>query len=485
MLDGLRPFQEIPGLPHRSLLGAFWKQFQFHHDPLRYMQVLRERFGDLVRWEFPREAMLFAFGPEHNRLIYGKTDLFHNLPLTLAGPKGSSQTRLRKSIFKLNDREHHRMRCQILPPFQRSSLAAYQPTIVDLIRKTIRPWRAGERRNLHHDMHMLAWSIVRSVLYGLEENAATEDLYKRLEVWIFRRYSPWVNALPVNWPFTPHGRMLQDAEWLEQQFLHIMRTRRAEGAAGHDALSAILRFQNEDGTPIPDEDLVGHAATLYIAAYETTGNTLTWVLFLLAQHPHVLQDLLDELAPFQGDVPPLDRLEKLPLLNNVLKETMRLMPAVPYSRRMVTRDDAIGPYCLPRKTRVLFNIYMTHHMPELYPQPERFLPQRWETITPSPAEYLPFGMGKRMCLGASLSSFILKLALSIILPAWRITVVPNARIDRGVGLTLGLRNGLPVILAKQDRNLQASPVRGNIHEMVELAEKTGCSPDTSSGRRAA
>lgn len=466
--NGLRPINEVPGPPRASILGSILKQVAFDRDPIRYMTALRARYGNLIRFENRLGYMLVAFGPEYNREIHNRTDLFHSHPFVLPGPKGSAQRRLRQSIFSLNDRHHHRMRHQLLPPFQRSSLPGYHASIVGFVRQMMSTWRAGEERNLHRDMHLLVWSVVRRLLYGLEESDASEALHTAIEHWMFQTFHPWVRSFPFNLPFTPYRRMLREAEQLEQKFLALMTARIAEGNRGTDALSSLLRINYEDGRPVPYEKLVGHALTLFMVAYETTGNTLTWTLFLLAQHPEVQQDLLDELAPWQGEAPPLEVLDRLPLLNRVLKESMRLLPAVPYSRRFTSRDGSLGEYFVPRKTRILFSHYITHHMPEIYAQPERFLPQRWETITPSPAEYLPFGAGVRTCLGASLAQFVIKIAVSLILPAWRLTIRPHARIDRHLGISLGPRDGIPVILAPQDRQLVASPIDGNIHEMVEM-----------------
>ena len=289
---------------------------------------------------------------------------------------------------------------------------------------------------------------------------------------MFQTFSPWVRSFQFNLPFTPFRQMLREAEALEKRFLDIMRSRREQGAKGDDALSAIVRLSKGDGTGLPLEELVGHALTLFLVAYETTGNTLTWTLFLLAQHPHVRQDLLDELAPFHGQAPPVGQLNQLPLLDAVLKSRCASCRRCPDSRRQVSRDASLGEYELPAGARIIFSHYITHHLPEIYDEPERFLPERWQTISPSPAEYLPFGAGLRTCLGASLAPFIIKIALSMILPAWKLTVVPHATIDRKLGISLGPRNGLPMLLAAQDRQLTASPIQGNIHEMVDLSHST-------------
>lgn len=468
----LRPFQEIPGPRRLALFGALARQVHFDHDPLRALQELRTTYGDLVRVESPLSNILFMFGPENNDRLYTQTDLFHSRSFILIGPRGSAQKRLRQSIFALNEGAHKRMRHTLLPPFQRSSTVDYREDVVGLIQDTMRSWQAGQQRDLHLDMHGLVWGVVRKLLYGLNEGDASEALHEALEHWLFRTFSPWVRSFPVNLPFTPYWWLLREARKLEQHFLRLMQARRAEGLTGNDALSALLRFKHEDGTPASDEELVGHAQTLYLVAYETTGNTLAWTLFLLAQHPQIQHDLLDELAPYHGAPPSNEDLERLPVLNAVLKESMRILPAVPYSRRFVSRDAEIGAYQVPKATRVVFSNYLTHHSPDIYPEPERFRPERWATFKPGPGEYIPFGAGLRTCIGAALAQFVIRLAVTMIVPRWRINVVPNARIDRKLGISLGPSHGLPVVLARQDRRLQAAPIVGNLREMVDLTHAT-------------
>jgi cytochrome P450 len=463
----LLPVASIPGPRRLSLLGGIYQQVKFDRDPIRRMYQLRARYGDLTRFDNFLGTLLIAIGPEYNRQLHQETGLFHSRPFVLPGQRHTSQHRLRQSIFSLNDGEHKRMRHQLLPVFQRSLMHVHQDAIRQHIEKAVAPWRAGQVRNLHRDTHLLVWSVVRDLLYGLDEDAASEALHEAMEHWMFQTFSPWVRSFPLNLPFTPYRRMLKEADHLEQTFLDLMRQRRARGAAGHDALSALLRFRTAQGREIPVEDLVGHALTLFLVAYETTGNTLTWTLFLLSQFPQTQHDVLDELRSL-GPRPTYEQLEQAPLLTRVLKESMRLLPAVPYSRRLASRDGAIGRYFLPKKTRVLFSHYMTHHLPEVYRDPERFDPARWETIKPSPAEYLPFGAGLRTCLGAALAQCLIKLAIAHILPQWKIDVVPQARVDRQLGISLGPRNGIPVVLSPQDRDLRKSPITGNIHEMVEL-----------------
>jgi cytochrome P450 len=108
-------------------------------------------------------------------------------------------------------------------------------------------------------------------------------------------------------------------------------------------------------------------------------------------------------------------------------------------------------------------------MPAIYSEPQRFKPERWETMEPSPYEYLPFGGGNRMCLGAGFAMLESKIVLATLLQRYRLELVPNAKIDRFVNITLSPKHGMPMIVREQDRAFEKSrtEVTGNVREMAE------------------
>jgi cytochrome P450 len=248
-----------------------------------------------------------------------------------------------------------------------------------------------------------------------------------------------------------------------------------------DMLDMLVRTRDADSSAMTDDDVLGQTAFLFAASYETVANALTWTMFLVAQHPNVAAGLLDELTGEGAGEPACpEALERLPLLDAVIKESLRMLPPVPMTLRYATRPLELAGLKLRRADRVICSHYVTHHLAELFPEPERFDPARWQTIRPGPFEYLPFGAGPHYCAGSHLATTMMKLVLSVILPAWRLEVVPQARIDRSIRVTLGPKFGMPVVLHRQDRRFSASPVRGNIHEMVQLGEVVQCKDRQSS-----
>ena len=137
---------------------------------------------------------------------------------------------------------------------------------------------------------------------------------------------------------------------------------------------------------------------------------------------------------------------------------------------MVEPSELGGFPVLPRY-RVVCSPYITHHLPELYDDPERFDPLRWQTIKPGPYEYLPFSAGPRVCIGATMSMATMKIILAITLQQWRLAMVPGSRIQRTFEFTMRPKYGLPMIIHPQDRAFAAADVCGNIHEMVDLTPR--------------
>jgi cytochrome P450 len=180
---------------------------------------------------------------------------------------------------------------------------------------------------------------------------------------------------------------------------------------------------------------------------------------------------LEELdAVLHGDAPSVEQLASLPLLERVVKESLRILPPVPLNHRITAVETELGGYTIPRGTEVISSIYHTHRMPELYERPSHFLPERWEQLEPGPYGYNPFSAGPRMCIGAAFALMEIKIVLAILLQRFRFELVAGTRIDRFFSITMSPSPRLTMRVHAQDREFQKSArsVRGNIREMVAL-----------------
>jgi cytochrome P450 len=150
---------------------------------------------------------------------------------------------------------------------------------------------------------------------------------------------------------------------------------------------------------------------------------------------------------------------------------MRILPASAYSQRFNNEAVDLGPFHLPRGTGIAFTPLVTHRLPEIYPEPNRFLPDRWLTLKPSPYAYHPFGAGARLCVGGPLALDVLRITLRRILLRYRLPVVSGADISAHVESTMLMpTHGVPVQVCAADGAFESSPVDGNIHELVDLVE---------------
>ena len=368
----------------------------------------------------------------------------------------------------MNGPQHKQQRALVMPPFHKKAIAGYHDLIVGLAEEVLGKWRPGERYDMHREMRTLTLRISSSVLFGneLEEALGIAHL---LEEWTRRNFSSPVWLCPVDFPGTAYRRLLQHAERVQAAIMASIDKRRRDPQGRTDILSLLIQARDDQNRGMTDKELIGQAAILFGASFETSASVLTWTLFLLAQHPAVMHELMNELDRVLAGAPPTrEQLPQLTFLENVINESMRILPPVPFTIRAAQRDLAMGPVEVPKNTRVLCSHYLTHHMPELYPEPERFRPERWQSIEPNQYEYMPFSAGPRVCIGASFAFQVLKVSLAMMLQRFRFSIVPGTRIDRVIRITMAPREGLPMTVYPNDRKFAASEVRGQIHEMVHL-----------------
>ncbi len=460
---------DIPGPAPMPVFGARGNMFRFFSDPIGYMCALHRNYGEIAAFTKGSRGMVFAFGPAYNQLLLANPGQFHVTGITVAGPPDSAQRRLGFGLLSMNGEQHREQRRMLSPPFHARMIGTYRDSIVSITNELLDQWQPDRRLDLAAEMKKYTLLVASKILFGIDDETEAHELGGMMARWLDMNSSLGVRLWLVDRPFTPYHRMLRFAERLERRLLRLLDRKRAASGDGRDILSILIQAHDQEGTAITDTELIGHANILFNAGHETSSNALTWTLFLLSQHPRVAKDLLDELTGvLEGKAPSLEQLPKLALLERVIKESMRILPPAVYNSRRSLEPFALGPYEMPAGSTVAFSHYITHHSPELFPNPEKFLPDRWLKAQPTAYEYLPFSAGPRLCIGAAFATMELKIALAMILQRYRLDLVPGARIDRKVAVTFSPRYGMPVRICRQDGKFSASRVRGNIREMVEL-----------------
>ncbi|MFL5341887.1 MAG: cytochrome P450 [Gemmataceae bacterium] len=477
----------IPATPLAHFRGprAFWWFTKFIRDSVgclgdAYRVANLCVAGNALPWGRPHRNV-FAFGPEHNRTVLGDTATFHTTAQIKGGPPGSPMRRVRHGLTAMNGDEHRQQRQLVMPMFGKKAVDGYRDTGVRMTERLMAEWPSGGRIDAWVEMRKLTLRTSSHILYGREDQATAEAMGEMIFELLENTFSPFVTFLPLDLPGMPFRKLQHDAHQLERTLWDTIARRRQTPTDTPDVLDLLSRAHAEG--KMSDAALLGQATILFAASYETQANAMTWTLLLLAQHPAIANDLLDELTGLlHGDAPTVEQLDRLPLLDGVVRESMRIFPTVPYTVRSVSTPTELAGVPLSPGDRVVCSHYVTHHMPEIYANPQRFEPTRWFTIKPTPFEYFPFSAGQRVCIGKYMALMLMKVSLAMIVQRCRFGVVPHTRIDRSVKVTMGPYGGLPMIVAPQDRRYAAVPVRGNVHEMVDL---TGASKSVAATTEAA
>ena len=175
------------------------------------------------------------------------------------------------------------------------------------------------------------------------------------------------------------------------------------------------------------------------------------------------RDLCDEIEG--SGIDPLSaamNLLELPLLDRVIKESMRLFTPVPYQVRRVTRDVAFGDVTLKQSNKVLIGAWATNRLASTYSDAAMFKPDRWQHTHPGSFDYLTFSAGPRRCVGYGLAMIIVKVTLATILLNRRPGLIDRTRIDTRVAITLRSRQPIPVLMRNRTARMRRAAIRGTV-----------------------
>jgi cytochrome P450 len=309
------------------------------------------------------------------------------------------------SVLLLDEPEHMGQRKLMLPPFHGKRMKAYGDLMARVAADEIDRWPTDAPVRMRPRMQAVTLEVILRAVFGVDEgerlNRLRDELRRTLNMLSDPRRAMFLVVLGPERlrKLRPFRRYLQRVDELLFEEIRSRRSAR-DLAERDDILSLLLQASDEEGRPMSDRELRDELMTLLVAGHETTATALSWAVELLARHPAELERLEADVAGGDGAY-----------LDAVIKETLRLRPVIALVLRKLMEPMEIGGRLLPAGASVAPSIYLVHRNPEVYPEPERFRPERFLEQPAGTYTWIPFGGGVRRCLGGAFAEFEMAVVL--------------------------------------------------------------------------
>jgi cytochrome P450 len=387
--------------PYRlSRLQSLASSYKILRDPIALLTGRMKRFGNSYSVVIPgkgrviitQDANFINYVFRENHTNYHKANLVTKEAVKQIG----------SSLLFTNGEDWRKQRRLIQPAFHHANIQQLFQTVVNTVDTFIADFPEGEKVDVFPLMRRLSFSVLINSLFDINiPHSMTEELSKAFvdmqEFMIRDIFQPFRRIM---YPFTGQERKIA-ARWenVRNVLRGIIAQRRASEESHHDLLNMLLGSRYEDtGEAMDDELLISELLVLLFAGHETTGSTLSWLLYLIASDETVLEKLKNKIADIDIMDSPRDN-----YINAVINESMRLYPSVWVSERLTVNDDEFGGFSYPAGTSILTYLYGMHRHSGYWDDAERFNPERFltpeGTINKNIKNYFPFGAGPRMCVG--------------------------------------------------------------------------------------
>ena len=420
----------------------------FERDPLTLLVDSYERYGPVFTLRLLYQPIVFALGPEANHyLLVSHASNFR----WRDGSMGDLIPLLGDGLLTTDGDYHRRARRIMLPAFHREQVAATVDTMVLEIEDALSAWRPGARVDLYAWTRRLALRIAMRALFGFDPEGRDAHMAEQFE----RALGFWGRDIVVQLvrgPRSPWQRMQEARRQLDSVLFAEIARRRATGERGNDILSLLLDATDEDGSSLSDGELRDQVMTLLFAGHDTTTSTVTFLFYELARNAHELPVLERERDEVVGDRNPTatELVASLPRLEMALDETLRKYPPAWVGPRRSIEPFELCGQRVPGNAFVNYSSWASHHLPDVWPEPQRFLPERFtaeaKAALPKGA-YVPFGGGSRTCIGMRFGQLEIKAIAAMILRRFRIELAdPGLEPFIRQMPTLSPEGGLPVVV---------------------------------------
>jgi cytochrome P450 len=431
-----------PTLPGPIQLLATWKR------PAASLERLRQTYGSRVTVQLPFQPpfVIISDPAAIKELFMAPPDVLH----PGEGARVLEPLVGRNSVILLDEGPHMEQRKLLLPAFHGEKMQRLVGLMSELASREVDTWPSGQPIALHAPLQRLTLEIILRAVFGLEGGSQLDDLRNLLTEVLHFSESP-LSVLPAARRWTrwlPSMRRFEAVSAATDRVLReLIAERRAEGDTGRDdVLAMLLTARHEDGSPMTEDELRDELLTALVAGHETTASQLAWAFEQLARAPAVVDRLATETLAEEGDE----------YLTATVNEILRRRPVLPNAEpRLTKREVTIGGFTYPPGVALLASAYLVHHDPTIYPDPYAFRPERFLGKAPGTYTWIPFGGGRRRCLGASFALQEMKVVLREVTRRFTITPGSARREQTGRrGITFSPSGGATVVLRPRPRTDQ-------------------------------
>lgn len=438
-----------PGPRSPSLIQgiAFWTR------PLAFLEGARARYGKRFTIRLPATPPFVTLtDPDQIKEIY-------TAPPDILQPGVGARVLTplvgRYSVILLDESNHMEQRKLMLPAFHGERMERLADLVTRVTAEDVETWEP-EVTELHPRFQALTLEIILRAVFGLEPGPRLDALRQSLAALLSYGDSPMTLIQPPQEEATLERNLARfnrfgplkgfldrrnevDALLAEQ----IAERRAAQDEDSDDVLSMLLAARHEDGTPMSGQELRDELMTLLVAGHETTASTLAWTFSRLAREPRALAELAAEVSSSDDG----------PYLTATIQESLRSRPVLPNTApRYVAKPITVGGWDYEPGCSLVANAYLVHHDPDIYPDPYTFRPERFLDQKPGTYTWIPFGGGRRRCLGSSFAMLEMRIVLAEALRRFDLkTAGPGPELAKRRNITIYPGDGARVALGARER----------------------------------
>lgn len=415
----------------------FLQQLRYFSEPLSMNGWILEHYGDFVPMSFGGQEYIGIVSAEIARQVFAADpnnyEVFWKESFT--GLMGE------QSVWVLTGEKHRKERQLFAPAVHANHFRAYGGVIRDIARQYFGKWQAGQTVKAFDTTLSIALDVIMRLVFGVEGEEEMNEGRK-----VLSESTGNIHPLIVFFPklqrdWFPLWRRYANAReamyaWTDK----LVAARRAADRNVQDVLGVLMNARDDDGNLVDSDYIHTELNSILSAGHETTAVALSWALYELGLHPEIVTKLRAELDA-AGPNPEPELLLTLPYLDAVCNEAIRLHPILAECARIPIQPMEIAGHHIPAGRAMAISIVGIHHDPTLYPEPDRFRPERFLERNYSVYEFLPFGGGHRRCLGSGLARYTMRIALAEAVQTWDFE---TAKIDKDIrrNIAMGPKYGV-------------------------------------------